>query len=512
VSVILQQILDNYSDVQSGASDKRCVCIHGERNSGKTALLKELKDKLQNVDVYYSINPKSDALREILEQFINTYKENFNPKLIDFITRYINKELNKDEEYTKQNLAKTVYECLYKNPAIIIIDDIDKADDFTIGLFERLFDVNIDLYMVFTCCYDNENEKLTQVIKHLAKKTLGIGMEKPNIQAKKSIEKSENKLPEPINTLKDEAKLILKKPGNEKQLVKHYLTTASEYAQQMNYAKAVEELIEALDVACRIDDMVSELNIITKLGEYSMYDDKMKNAIEYFNTVHALAMTMDKPYIRANVASFLADCYSKTHNYEKMREYIMLTEGFFCIPENREKNYDLYKSHILRYLLLLSELNEITIFSEKIKQAEKICKKDDESFRASLLYEEGYMFLQIGSFLIAYEKLLAARELAEKSKNNKVWDGATNSLAICNEFMDKPEISKELWLEQIKKSNDPVRIASAMINIAIMQFERTGNKTKLETEVTAGIQQCIVINEITIANEYRTMLKEVLQS
>jgi hypothetical protein len=522
VSVILQQILDNYNDVQSGVSDKRCVCIHGERNSGKTALLKELKNKLQNVDVYYSINQKNDAFREILEQFINTYKENFNPKLIDFITRYINKKLNKNEEYTKQNLAKTVYDCLLKNPAIIIIDDIDQADDFTIGLFERLLDVDINLYLIFTCCYDNENEKLTQVIKNIAKKTLGIGMEKNNIQSKsnKNInladdyksQKTHNIQASSIQALNDEAKLVLKKPGNEKQLIKHYINTANEFIQQMNYKEAAIELVVALEVACNIKDTVSELEIITKLGENSIKDDKLTTAIEYFNTAHALAMTDDLPLIRAVIASDLADCYLKIHDYEKMREYIMLTEGFFCIPENREENYDLYKTHILRYLLLLSELNEITIFSEKIKQASEICKKDDESFRASLIFEEGYMFLQIGNFLIAHEKLLTARDLAEKSKNNKVWDGATNSLAICNEYMDKPEVSKKLWLEQIDKSYDPVKIASAMINTAIMQFERTGDKTKLETDVTAGIQLCIVINEITLANEYRTMLKEVLES
>jgi tetratricopeptide (TPR) repeat protein len=248
---------------------------------------------------------------------------------------------------------------------------------------------------------------------------------------------------------------------------------------------------------------------LLKLGEALKKNRNITPAIDVFAQALELAEKMDVPEKHALAASELADCYSHLLEFIEAREYIMKTEAFFNTQKRRTKYYDMYRKHAHELLCLLIELNETELYLKKSKQAFEVCMMNDEHFLSALFFDEGQYYLQTGDVKKAYDNLAVARGMAAKSKNSNIWDLATNSLAICNEYFAKPDVSMALYEELIGKSHDPVRVANAKMNYCTMQYALSKDvKTAIE-DVTESMELCILVDEYNYAFEHRSALIDV---
>jgi len=496
----LKTILDNYEDARSGVSGKSCVCIHGEHGSGKTGLLERLKDTLlkNGSNVYFAIGMEDDgAIHELLRQLLRLYGNKYDKSYIEFITSYIQGTLpdsfspEASLEFTKDSIVKFIFDCVKTEPIVFIIDNLDKADSFTINLLSNLLMIDISFFLIITLSDQVDSIILSDMLYRNAERIVYSKLS-PASHRKGNVSDSSE-------VLIDEVMLVLTKPGREKQLIKHYLKAAEQFSSQLFFEKAIDYLNSAITVSRNINDKESELSLLISLGNARVNCKEFTDAIDnYLKALH-LSASHDSPQERISILIKLSDCYDTIGKHDTAREYIMMSEAFFALAENRSKHYDIYSKHIIKYLYLLLELGEETIFFEKLKQAHKICHPDDEKFICALNCEEGYMYIHTGNYILAHERLTNSRSIAKKLNLGKTWDEVTNSLAICNEHMGKASISIKLWNEIIKKSHNPVRWAGAMVNVAIIRYEQNENTEKALDDITLAVELCLLAGENQIA-------------
>jgi len=496
----LKTILDNYEDVKNGTSVKTCVCIHGERGSGKTNLLESLKDTLlkNGSNVYFSIGMEDDeALREILRQLVRLYGDKFDTGLVELITSYIqgaltdNPSPEESPEFTKDSIIKFIYDCVKTEPIVFVIDNIDKIDSFTINLLSNLLMIDVNVFLIITLSEQVDSIILSDMLYRNSERIMYVKLTSPTQMNIKASDEQE--------MLIDEVMLVLTKPGREKQLIKHYLKLAEDFIMQLSYEKAIENFSAALDVSQSINDKETQLSALICIGDARVACKEFTDSIDNYLIALQLADEQDLQQERILILIKLSNCFDMIGKHDTAREYVMITEAFFALADNRSKFYELYSKHIIKYLFLLLELGEDAVFLEKLSQARKICRSDDKKFICALNCEEGYMYMHSGNYTAAHDKLTLTRNIAKKLSLSKMWEEATNSLAICNEHMGKANVSLKLWNEIIKNSHDPVRWAGAMVNAAIMRYEQNGDKVKAINDIMVGIELCILAGEDKIA-------------
>jgi tetratricopeptide (TPR) repeat protein len=503
-------ILDNYDLLIAGTAKKRYVSIHGGRSTGKTAFLSELKDRLQyhnklcrqTVDVFLATGKEDDgAIKALLKQLIKAYDDGGDPEFTEFLLSYIKGSVSEDTAYEKIALVKFIYDCVKTRTTVFIIDDFDKCDDFTISMFSRLIEVNVKLYLVFTRTIGIENELLTRFLESHADSILCI--EHGRI-LKGDAYTSRGPLP-----TTDEAAYLLSEPGRENQLLSYYIKSGKQQIQQMAYEKAVATLCEALVLSRELGNKTTELDAMLKLGEALKKNRNITPAIDIFAKALALAEELDIQEKQAQVAIELADCHYQVSEYEKAREYAMQAEAFFNTHKRRKKHYDMYRKFTHEMLCILLELNEIELFCEKAKQAFEICLLRDEHFLSALFFDDGQHYLQVGDVKKAHDNFSVSRDMAKKSKNLKIWDLAMNSLAICNEYFAKPDVSMAMYEELIGKSHDPVRVANARMNYCTMQYAMSKDVNMAIENITMSMELCFLAEEYNYEFEHRSALIDV---
>lgn len=294
----------------------------------------------------------------------------------------------------------------------------------------------------------------------------------------------------------------------EKQLIRHYIKTAETLTKQLNFVKAASVLSRALSVFDgSFADAALEADVLLSLGDVTVSEKDIASAVMLFERAYKTADTAELAEKRAACSIRLAECCRALKLPDKACEHIMLTEAFFYKTERRTKHYDLYTRHIPIYLSFLAEQGERVIFREKLKQAYVVCLLDDLEFTAALCSEEGHFCMDTGDFDTAYKLLSDARDAASKAGNHKIWSEATNSLAICAEQTGSPDVSAALWNELIDKSYDSVKVAGALVNLAVMNFENDGDSTAARELILKGLDLYTLNGEVELADEVRENLK-----
>lgn len=527
----LEKILGMYNIRAGGVSSATpCACVHGEHGTGKTELLSEFCDTLlkSGVNVFFSVSKGSDgggnrsangsandcAIRELLRQLARMYGDNHNKDFLTFVDAYVKGSLADGidggtvKSYEKDAIIKFIYDCVKTEPIVFIVDDLDMSDSFTIELLGNLIRINALQFLVFSHTDKLQNSVLTDMLYCNAERIEYVEL-RPDLQLSTSPVTQQGK---PDFVFPDEAMLVLKRPGNERQLARHYLDSAKRFSKQLAFDRAAETLGTALSVLAGIkssnpddfspENAALEFDVLVHLGDVLFSEKKYLQAVERFNQAliisdilesrTGLSITTER---RVAVFVRLAECYSRQNLQDRSREQIMLAEAFFCTPENRARYSHLYALHIPNYLCLLSELDEKVIFREKLKQAYICCAPDDMEFTGVLYCEEAFMCMETEEFDKAYQLLTDALKLAEMQGSDTLWDEAAGSLGICCEQMGKTDESETLWRELIKRSYNPVKVAEAMVNIAVMQYRFNGDFTAASSGIGDGIELCILAGE-----------------
>lgn len=547
-----ESMIDTHSDtskstaiIKATGGTVRAVCVHGVKGSGKTALLSELNDILlkRGDNVYFYISGRvvgltpaahtkstemaepagDEAIRELLRQLIRLYGDRFDKSFSDFVMSYAKQTLpanaNGDTDlpaYDKDSFVKFIYDCVKTEPIVMIIDDLDKADAFTIRLIGNLIKINALSFLIFSHTDKLESDVLTEELykntRHIKYVQLsGIDTNETAISDDGS----------PISdsaadgaNLPDEAYLVLNKPGNERALIHHHMRMARDFMRRLAYEKAIMSLNDALEVckllSSSIDDARLHINVLTKLGDAQTLDKQYEHAIASYSQAHSMCLISDKDFLthKVSLSLSLADCCGKLGLKDREREYIMLAEAFFCTANRRTRFYELYARHIPKYLYLLSELGERAIFREKLKQAHSAWRHGDKVLAAALFCEDGLMCIESEDFMQARNLLFEARKIADDLQLFKIWDQATTSLAICAGQMNKPELSTILLNELITSSFDPAVIAGAMVNLALINFQLDGDSDKAADSIEDGIELCILSRDEKMMNEIRSYLND----
>ena len=164
---------------------KRCICVRGERSCGKTTLLTDARDMLssQNFFTYFSFNQEGDdVMKSILKQLIVDYNNNKDSDFIESIKSYAYNKKSNETDFDKGTILKFIHDCINcieDKHVIFIIDDLDKADDFTVEMLEKLTEENENLNVLFSCRIGFNNAALTNIIKHRANDLVTIELD-PN--------------------------------------------------------------------------------------------------------------------------------------------------------------------------------------------------------------------------------------------------------------------------------------------------------------------------------------------
>jgi len=172
----LSRIADNFTDIAAYASEKRYVYVSGVQGIGKTAMLTRLKDKLylQNHRVYWTFDCHGDnSVRTILRQLLDEDghdSEKDDPNFVEYVRSVAGGktfESGDNSGYGRSSLIKFIYDRIKDKTAVIILDDFEFADDFSIDLFEKLASVCKKLNLIFSTRPAYDSEKIAAFIGKL---------------------------------------------------------------------------------------------------------------------------------------------------------------------------------------------------------------------------------------------------------------------------------------------------------------------------------------------------------
>jgi len=164
--VEIANIFENFDKVMGDTSSKRHICVYGESGIGKTTLLNVVKNRLyiQNMPVFWAIGTEGDmAIQAILRQMLGVVSDmDMNSGLIQYIISVASGAAGKKLDFDRTSIIKFMFDCVKDKHVVMIIDNLEKADDFTIGMLERLMSVCGKLVLVYSYQYGNDNEKLME--------------------------------------------------------------------------------------------------------------------------------------------------------------------------------------------------------------------------------------------------------------------------------------------------------------------------------------------------------------
>ncbi|MCL2703845.1 MAG: AAA family ATPase [Defluviitaleaceae bacterium] len=188
---VLQTVINNYSMAACGTPaveftpQYRCACVRGVHGIGKTAFLSRLKEILclQCGYVYYAFGQeRAGAVQVILKQLVDAFDTGNDPDFTKWVLSFANGVAGGAAPYDKNSVIKYIYDCVKGKHVLFIIDDLDKADDFTIYMLEKLMMVNEKLSLIFTCANGFDNAALTNLIKYRPDGILDIELEPLSLQ------------------------------------------------------------------------------------------------------------------------------------------------------------------------------------------------------------------------------------------------------------------------------------------------------------------------------------------
>jgi tetratricopeptide (TPR) repeat protein len=506
----IQAMLDNYDAVVDGTIGttemvrQRCVCVHGKPGSGKTAFLYELKDRLQyhnklrrqTVDVFTvtALGGGDSVIKELLRLLMKAYGDGEDTDFTDFLLSYTEGKVSEDNTYEKSALIKYIYDTVKAKSVVIILDDLDKCNAFTVNMFMSLTELNIRIYPIFSYTDGFKNELLSSLIKAQAGNIIDFELQ--------TLTGGEAQLHTSHAQAPNEALALLTAPGRENQLLGYYKRSAKQLASQMDYEKAAQMLEAAVELSLKQGIENARLDIQLRLSEILILDRKYDKAIQKLTQVHKLSQEQANTEKTAYSASGLADCYIAKRDSVSAQEFTIQADTYFNTAEHRKKYYDMYKKNILRYLGLLAEQAEQEAFSEKEEQALKTCPSEDEDFLCSIYAEKGQICLNTGEYEQAIEFFTKSRDSAITAKNQRVWERASGNLAIASYYLDRLDMCAGLYEEVIKNSHNPVLVSVMKTYSAILQRYQYMDVKGAIANLTESVDLCRIAGEslYTIAN------------
>lgn len=171
----VEEIVKAYDRMISYQPGKRIFFVQGPNGIGKTRFLQEVNFlfELSQASVYssYSLSNLTDAskemwidiLRKLIMETDNSTVEKYNKELVKYFPELADKSLASSVNYMNETntkyrllnrIAGFISESIQDRPAVIIVDNIHLADDFTIDTFNYLCTEvleNTNLSIIFSC-------------------------------------------------------------------------------------------------------------------------------------------------------------------------------------------------------------------------------------------------------------------------------------------------------------------------------------------------------------------------
>ncbi|MFS0673981.1 diguanylate cyclase [Ornithinibacillus sp. 179-J 7C1 HS] len=171
----IEEIVKAYDKMISYQPGKRIFFVQGASGVGKTRFLQEINFllDLSKASVYssFSLNNASadskemwiDILRKLIMETDNSIVEKYKTELMKYFPELMDKNYASSLNYTNEQnmkyrllnrIAGFVNESIQNHPAVMIIDNIHLADDFTIDTFNYLCTEvleNTNLTLIFSC-------------------------------------------------------------------------------------------------------------------------------------------------------------------------------------------------------------------------------------------------------------------------------------------------------------------------------------------------------------------------
>ncbi|WP_047983605.1 diguanylate cyclase [Ornithinibacillus californiensis] len=181
----INNILKSYEKMISFQPSKRIFFVQGTNGIGKTRFLQEIKFlfDLSKASVYssYSLNNISadskqmwiDLLRKLIIETDKSILEKYSQELMKYFPELLDKNYAASLSYTNEHntkyrllnrIAGFINESIQNHPAVMIIDNIHLADDFTIDTFNYVCTEvleNTNLSIIFSC---EDNEMATNTV------------------------------------------------------------------------------------------------------------------------------------------------------------------------------------------------------------------------------------------------------------------------------------------------------------------------------------------------------------
>lgn len=233
----INSILNLYnSKVKLGVSNK-FVIIHGEYGIGKTKLLKEIERLmlLNSINVFssYSLETSGEDRNKGFYEIIKklSYEcdsetlERYERELVKFIPELAQKKevipnvaLVGDKEKLRiiSNICDFIYDLTKGKPIVFVIDNIHRANDFSIEILEHLFLRSRNLMVVVSYCdgeYSNKN-KLSEFLTKFAGKPNITDIQLRGLSNEDSVAMIQDLLRMPTRASKFSGRIFSKTYGN----------------------------------------------------------------------------------------------------------------------------------------------------------------------------------------------------------------------------------------------------------------------------------------------------------
>lgn len=233
----INNILNLYnSKVKLGLSDK-FVIIHGEYGIGKTKLLKEVERLmlLNSINVYssYSLESSSEDRNKGFNEIIKklTYEcdsetlERYEGELVKLIPELAQKKEvipnealsgEKDKLRVISNICDFIHDLAKGRPIVFIIDNIHRANNFSIEVLEHLFLRSRNIMVIVSYCdgeYSNKN-KLSGFLTKFAGKPNIIDIQLRGLSNEDSVIMIQDMLRMPKRASKFSSRIFSKTYGN----------------------------------------------------------------------------------------------------------------------------------------------------------------------------------------------------------------------------------------------------------------------------------------------------------
>lgn len=497
----LNKVTDCYKSICKFGNESKYIAIHGESGIGKTRFLREVKHicYLKNINVYFSFSLNGSniytnkALIEILRNIIVECDlellRQYECELVKYIpdigtNKYIapSEPLNGDKEKLRllNRILSFIKEFTKKKPIVFIIDNLHLADDFTIELFEYMYQSDIKNLLCIFSYSDMENfrssnnemynNKFNDFIVNLSGNinALDIPLKTLNIEETEEMLRNILIMPSMLNISSLAVKIYWKTYGNPlfiEEIIKNLFLKKIIYIDENTGYWNSAYTNEDLPIPITIEQAV--LNQINKLNYYSL---EILNIISVFNI--SISLETIKELLNDTTSEIelaLNEMIEKGILCKKVRDRIYVYEFSNKILKNLiydridietkqakhevastiiEKSYEEdYQDELIYHLEMSGQKNKVIDYyisnSEKmkllknrldsIKNLEKaislIDEESMESKKIHLLITLGDMYIDDGNFSSAIDYYNNAEKIASKTLNYVFQVNALNKIA-----------------------------------------------------------------------------------